>query len=545
MKRLRFLLFALLMLAGMASAWAQNIVVQDFRLDETDLTANTAGTIVIDQNGQKCALIKIETTQTGFTFDTGMLGVVKTEQHPGEVWVYVPEGVKRLTISHPQLGILRDHDLGQMLRRARTYILRLTTGEVQTTVRQARTSQYVVFQLEPKNAVVELNGELLATADGAATKYISFGTYDYVVKAPDYKQEVGKVTVNDPKNKHVVNVRLKPNFSQVSLSVDNQAEIWVNGEKRGTGSWTGNLGAGVYIMEARLANHRSTSREVTISVTEQPQSIRLDAPTPILGEVNIISTPALADVVIDGKKVGQTPLVVSDLLIGQHTVRISKKGYEDYEGQLTISEGKSLEENITLTKNKNKELTENIETTPQQEKKEKTEQKERVYQKPSSFYLMAGAQVGSLMGVGATVGAYIKHFNMEAFYLYAFGRSEVIYWQKNGSSVYVCDYKPMAYGAKLGYGFDVLKKKQLRLTPQVGATVVSINGDQSKGYAMSLAVGFRADYAFTRHFGMYLAPEMDFSVKKSDVYSQLTDVSSKIKHWANGFNLRVGFRISF
>ena len=53
--------------------YAQNLVVQSFRLDETDLTANTTGTIVVDQNGQKCALIKIETTQTGFTFDTGLL----------------------------------------------------------------------------------------------------------------------------------------------------------------------------------------------------------------------------------------------------------------------------------------------------------------------------------------------------------------------------------------------------------------------------------------------------------------------------------------
>ena len=45
---------------------AQNIFVQSFRLDERDLTANTSGTIELDQNGQKCALIKIETTQKGF-----------------------------------------------------------------------------------------------------------------------------------------------------------------------------------------------------------------------------------------------------------------------------------------------------------------------------------------------------------------------------------------------------------------------------------------------------------------------------------------------
>ena len=96
MKRLSFILVLLLCITVMQ---AQSLSVQSFRLDEADLTANTAGTMVMDQNGQKCALIKVETTLTGFSFDAGSLGVVKTEQKVGETWVYVPEGVKRLNLS--------------------------------------------------------------------------------------------------------------------------------------------------------------------------------------------------------------------------------------------------------------------------------------------------------------------------------------------------------------------------------------------------------------------------------------------------------------
>ena len=140
----------ILLLLCVLMVQAQSLAVQSFRLDQTDLTANTAGTIVLDQNGQKCALVKVETTQTGFAFDAGSLGVVKTEQKVGEIWVYVPEGVKRLTISHQQLGVLRDYDLGQTLKRAKTYILKLASGEVQTIIKQSRTSQYVVFQVQPQ-----------------------------------------------------------------------------------------------------------------------------------------------------------------------------------------------------------------------------------------------------------------------------------------------------------------------------------------------------------------------------------------------------------
>ena len=347
MKRLYLLLFLVL---GAVALEAQNLAVQSFRMDETDLTANTAGTIVMDQNGQKCALIKVETTQTGFSFDAGSLGVVKTVQHVGEIWVYVPEGVKRLTISHQQLGILRDYDLGQTVKRAKTYILKLTTGEVQTIVKQARTSQYVVFQLTPANAVVELNGELLSTLEGTATKMMRFGQYDYRVQAPDYLPEVGKVTVNDPKQKHVVNVRLKPNFARVTLQVDNNAEIWVNGQKRGEGSWTGNLGAGTYEIETRKAGHRPQTTTRDIVATEGPQTIRLNAPTPIYGEADVNSSPAMADIYVDGQKRGQTPMLLEQLLVGQHQLRLSRQGYQDYSGTLTVREGETASVNATMSK---------------------------------------------------------------------------------------------------------------------------------------------------------------------------------------------------
>ena len=339
----------ILLLLCVLMVQAQSLAVQSFRLDQTDLTANTAGTIVLDQNGQKCALVKVETTQTGFAFDAGSLGVVKTEQKVGEIWVYVPEGVKRLTISHQQLGVLRDYDLGQTLKRAKTYILKLASGEVQTIIKQSRTSQYVVFQVQPQNAIVMLNGEMLQTIDGVATKMMRFGTYDYRVQAPDYLPEIGKVTVDDPKQKHVVGITLKPNFSQVTLSVDNNAEIWVNGEQKGTGQWSGNLGAGTYEFETRLASHRPAVTTRDIAVSAEPLSIRLNAPTPIYGDADINSTPAMADIFIDGQKRGQTPLLIERLLIGQHQLRLSREGYADYNGTVTIQEGETANVSATLS----------------------------------------------------------------------------------------------------------------------------------------------------------------------------------------------------
>ena len=71
-------LVALFMSAGPMAA--QNMTVESFRPLENDLTAITNGTMEFDQNGNVAALIKIVVSGTGFTFDVGSLGIVKTRQ---------------------------------------------------------------------------------------------------------------------------------------------------------------------------------------------------------------------------------------------------------------------------------------------------------------------------------------------------------------------------------------------------------------------------------------------------------------------------------
>ena len=342
--------FLLLFAFGLLPCLAQNISVSSFKSLDTDLTANTAGTMENDQNGETAALIKVVTTQTGFTFDGGALGIVKTKQTPGEIWVYIPRGSKKITIKHPQLGVLRDYFFPIAIESARTYEMVLIAGEVQTVVKQARTSQYVVFQLTPPDAVVELNGELLKTEGGIASKMMKFGTYNYRVQAPDYLLEAGSVTVDDPNNKKVVNISLKPNFAKVTINVDNNAEIWVNGEKKGEGSWSGNLGAGTYELEAKKEGHRSTTITQDFIVTSEPQIVKLQTPTPIYGEVDINSSPGMADIFIDGKKVGQTPQLISNIIVGHHSITIEKKGFKSVNKSIEIKEEEISIFNFSLKK---------------------------------------------------------------------------------------------------------------------------------------------------------------------------------------------------
>ena len=104
MKRLIPLILVSVFLWGNAMAQDNKITILDFRMNETDNTSNLLGSTVYDQNGDKCALIKIRTNQEGFSFDVGALGITKVIQKVGEIWLYVPYRVKKLTLFHSTLA---------------------------------------------------------------------------------------------------------------------------------------------------------------------------------------------------------------------------------------------------------------------------------------------------------------------------------------------------------------------------------------------------------------------------------------------------------
>ena len=196
---------------------AQELAVQSFVLAETDLTANTPGTMVHDQNGNVCALIKVETTVEGFSFDVGSLGISHVKREGGEIWVYVPFGVRRITLSHPQLGVIRDYAFPCPIEKGRTYIMKLVTGSVRTVVEYAQTKQFLHVELNPADAILEINGKVKPVENGVYEELMPFGKYQYKAYRPDYHELAGIVEVSDPENTHNLSLELKAAFGYLSV----------------------------------------------------------------------------------------------------------------------------------------------------------------------------------------------------------------------------------------------------------------------------------------------------------------------------------------
>ena len=74
------------------------------------------------------------------------------------------------------------------------------------------------------------------------------------------------------------------------------------------------------------------------------------SPFIVPGTIEIISVPKQAMVHIDGEKKGLTPYIANDLLVGEHTLKIHKEGYEDHIQTFTIESGPNKSIGVALVK---------------------------------------------------------------------------------------------------------------------------------------------------------------------------------------------------
>lgn len=174
---------------------------------------------------------------------------------------------------------------------------------------------------------------------------LSSGEHTIRISQQLYKDYIGKIYIYDEKTTEC-NPELTADFATVTLSSEAGSEIYVNGNLKGKSPWTGNLRSGVYNFEARLTGHSNSTISKTISAVPSVQSYAIPSPTPILEKVDFISSP-MADVYIDGKHIGRTPLSMN-LIIGKHTVSFKKDGFQTQDRSFEVKDGIPSTVKVTL-----------------------------------------------------------------------------------------------------------------------------------------------------------------------------------------------------
>lgn len=325
----------LLFITSMSNLYPVEIAVKSFRKLETDLDARVTEPVK-DQNGDLCAIIKVVTTEVGFSFDCGQIGVVKTVNKPSEIWVYVPFGAKHITISHPQLGMLRDYLFRIPIEKATSYELKLITGKVVTTVEEEISSQWLLINPQPKEAMIYLNDQFVK--NGLYQSKVKPGTYTYRVEMPLYHPEAGKIEITDSKKE--LNVNLRPAFGYIAVNSDPEtgAKVIIDGkpQTKTTPFKSDAIASGEHTVQIvkelyKLSMQKATvmdGQTTTVSFVMQPN----------FGEVTIIA-PADATLYINNQKKG-TGAWTGRLNEGVYSFEVRKDRFRPARQDIEVIAGK-------------------------------------------------------------------------------------------------------------------------------------------------------------------------------------------------------------
>lgn len=328
--------------------YSQNITVKSFKQLSSDMDARVTFPKT-DQNGQKCAIIKVQTTETGFSWDGDMLGIVASEKKVGEYWLYIPRGAKRLTIKHERLGVLRDYPYPESIKEATVYEMVLTTGKVVTTIEDYKpTTQFMVITSIPDGADVFINDQHKGVTP--FQQEMTEGEYNYRVVKEFYYTEAGKFSLKASEGKKELKFNLKPNygFAEIITKPENGMNISIDGVPllQTTPLITEKLLSGKHtILVSKTLFHEQTS-EITIN-DNQTSKVEFDL-KPAFGRIKVDSNPeAGATVILDGKETGQiTPCILDRIVSGSHVLTIRKEWFEPKTVKLEVIDGK--EEVISL-----------------------------------------------------------------------------------------------------------------------------------------------------------------------------------------------------
>ena len=324
--------------------YAQDIEVKKFEPLEKDQTAVTSPRK--DINGTACGLVKVALKEPGAEFEGNVMGDV---QFTGsEYLVYMPNGSKRLGIKHPDYLpttiVFADYGTKRVAS-STTYELKVKANKKKAKVDNSKKGM-AVFNIKPSNAMLLIDGQVADGSGGAYTLSLPYGTHYYTVKLKDFC--INNQIVQIDKNAKNINVDLTEYFAKVSISCPTEdAELSVNGEQKGVGRWGGMMIPGKYTIVASKDGCHSQTRQIELKDNDEI-TVDFTKLKTITGSLRVDYEPTGADVLLNGKKVGVTPLVLEELPVGNYQLEIWKEYYVKEFATVKIAEDQEWKESGEL-----------------------------------------------------------------------------------------------------------------------------------------------------------------------------------------------------
>jgi formylglycine-generating enzyme required for sulfatase activity len=220
----------------------------------------------------------------------------------------------------------------------------LTRGEEKSlSIELSPVSGHVAISSIPDGVPVIIDGEMKGVTP-LSSQYIG-GKYSVEIVTPDFETVTDQIEITNISSEVSRNYQLQPKKSYLNFDlIPAGGDLLLNGRKVDPASQIA-INAGVKNTVTYLKDgYFLESRSITLAVGEKRKvSLNLRAEK---GRVEISSNP-VADVFINGKLRGKTPLTLS-LLAVSHQVTLSKKGYRSIRKIITPSSKKTITFSSTL-----------------------------------------------------------------------------------------------------------------------------------------------------------------------------------------------------
>ena len=286
-----------------------------------DLSQRTSK--ILDQNGERCALIKFETPLGDeIKFSLGAQQAEHRELKDDEVWIWVSADVKKITIRCTGCTPLKDYRVA--LKPGNVYSAKITTGLPQET----SAYQNVNFYCEHVPYTISIDGGAPMTCnDVRFTDTLSIGKHDVLIQARLYKAYTAQFRVLRSKAYNDT-IQMEPNYGEILVN-PSQPDCTVRvDEEEHQAAGSIRIEPGFHTVTVIKDRYERFEKTVEVKVGEKTEVLANLVPAFAL----FVIQPAEeeTEIWVDDKFRGHNMREV-ELRWGEHTIEGRRAGYDTWE----------------------------------------------------------------------------------------------------------------------------------------------------------------------------------------------------------------------
>ena len=210
---------------------AQKISIRQFKRVKFDFAKKKMYPV-----DKKMATLDLKTDEKGFTLKADGKTEIAAQEGDGQITLLAPHKTAFILVKHPEYGQLIWKVPGKGLKKKKHYQAIMQTDKPGKEYKLSK--QWVVFQVIPENAILQVDSTVALVRDGTAQFELPLGKHGYHAEAPFYEELSDSVEVVDSA-KLVVPVVLQSVYSYLTVKLPiAEGLIFIDSEPIGKGEAT-------------------------------------------------------------------------------------------------------------------------------------------------------------------------------------------------------------------------------------------------------------------------------------------------------------------